>query len=308
LEIRKTDAPVLKARDLVQVKEMGNITELRHMKFQPNQTIQKLDKDTYVVLDTGEIKDFQHATTRADNLISVAKSLKRLRELINTNVTHTQNCLWITLTYKENMTDPNRLYTDFKKFNLRLQHHILKNDLPRYEYIVAMEPQGRGAWHSHLLLIFDDRIAPFIPNNILFKIWKHGFTKTKSLNGIDNVGSYLTAYLGDMELSEAIENEALTDRVKEVVILNDRGEKQNKYYIKGARLKMYPKGFRLFRKSKGIKEPIIYEATNFEAIQKLKSSELTFEKTISLFDENTNFYNLINYRYYKKTHNSLQKE
>jgi hypothetical protein len=270
------------------------------MKFQPSQTVQKLDRNTYAVLDTGEIKEFDHGTTRADNLTSVAKSLKRLRELINTNVSDAQNCLWCTNTYKENMTDSNRLYTDFKKFNMRLQSYISKNKLPPYEYIVAMEPQGRGAWHAHLLLIFD-RKAPFIPNDKLSKLWKHGFTRIRALDNIDNVGAYLTAYLGDMELSESIKYGVLTDRAKEVVSLNDQGEKQSKYYIKGARLKMYPKGFRLFRKSRGIKEPIVYETTNSDALQKLKSHELTYEKTISLQDKNTNFYNIINYRYYRKS-------
>jgi hypothetical protein len=269
------------------------------MKFQPNQTIQKLDRNTYAVLDTGEIKEFEHGTTRADNLTSVAKSLKRLRELLNTNVIDSAKVRWITLTYKANMMDERRLYTDFKKFNMRLRRCLSKNNLPLYEYIVSMEPQGRGAWHAHLILIFTGK-APFIPNDTLSKLWKHGFTRIQSLDNVDNIGAYLTAYLGDMELSEAIKNGALNDRAKEVVTLNDQGEKQSKYYIKGARLKMYPKGFRLFRTSRGIKKPVTYETTNFEAMQKLKSSELTFEKTIILSDENTNYYNIINYRYYKK--------
>ncbi len=53
MEIKKVDDPTIKANDLICVMETGNITELRHMKFQPKQTIQKLDKDTYAIIETG---------------------------------------------------------------------------------------------------------------------------------------------------------------------------------------------------------------------------------------------------------------
>ena len=70
---------------------------------------------------------------------------------------------------------------------------------------MACEPQGRGAWHMHCIIIFDD-IAPFIPNNEIAKLWKQGFTKTTKLDNIDNIGAYLTAYLGDMEYDEFIKS------------------------------------------------------------------------------------------------------
>ena len=44
----------------------------------------------------------------------------RLRDLLNTNIADPSHCRWVTLTYKENMTDPKRLYTDFDKFNKRM--------------------------------------------------------------------------------------------------------------------------------------------------------------------------------------------
>ena len=76
----------------------------------------------------------------------------------------------------------------------------LKNDY-KIEYIVACEPQSRGAWHMHLIIIFD-RLAPFIPNATIETLWEQGFTKTTRLENIDNIGAYLTAYLGDMEYNE----------------------------------------------------------------------------------------------------------
>ena len=64
-----------------------------------------------------------------------------------------------------------------------------------------MEPQGRGAWHAHLVMIFDDK-APYIDNKFMADTWGHGFTTTKKLEDVDNVGAYLTAYLGDMDMLE----------------------------------------------------------------------------------------------------------
>ncbi|QOX64223.1 hypothetical protein FRZ06_13180 [Anoxybacterium hadale] len=299
MKIENVENPLIKANDFVKVKEMGNFTEVTYSKFNSRQTIQKLNANEYAVLDTGEIKSFNHSETRADDLSSVSKSLKKLRELICANVTDTRKCLWICLTYSENNSDPYRLYTDFKKFNIGLKRYIHKNNLPDYEYLVAMEAQSRGSLHAHLLLIFDKK-APFIPNDTIAALWKQGFCKTKSLKNVDNVGAYLSAYLGDLSLDDAIKNNVLNDNIKEIVTTNERDEKESKFYVKGARLRMLPKGFRLFRKSKGIKEPVIYETTNFEAMQKLESSELTFEKTIQLINENTNYYNVFNRRYYKK--------
>ena len=96
----------------VTVKEMGNITEVRFMTNEMGAVIQKIDKDRYRNLITGQVLEYKHGSSRGDSVKNVAQSLKRLREIINTNVTDTKKCLWATLTYAENMTDHKRLYED----------------------------------------------------------------------------------------------------------------------------------------------------------------------------------------------------
>jgi hypothetical protein len=44
----------------VRVKRTGNIVEIRMMSRNTPQTIQKIDKDSYVVVDTGEVRKFNH--------------------------------------------------------------------------------------------------------------------------------------------------------------------------------------------------------------------------------------------------------
>ncbi len=121
----------------------------------------------------------------------------------------------------------------------RFRRYLKKHGHPPVEYIAAAEPQGRGAWHLHVLLLFSEK-APFIPNAHMAKLWGQGHTKTKSLKGVDNPGLYLTAYLGDMELAEAAMSGATRGRLGEVETVDEHGQRQKKAIIKGARLHLYP--------------------------------------------------------------------
>lgn len=259
----------------------------------PAITIEKLSADLYADKRTGEVKEFQHHDSRAADKASVAQSLRKLRDLINANLENPESALWVTLTYRENMTDPARLYEDYRRFWQRFKYYLGKRGHPSAEYVIAIEPQGRGALHAHCLFLFPGK-APFIPNADMARIWGHGFTKTKSLNGIGNPGLYLTAYLGDMELSESVS--AGTFQAKRLTQSKDK----RKAVVKGARLKLYPPGFNLYRFSRGVKRPEVWQTTEQEAQAEIKGMPLTYEKTISITDEGGTTRNIINYRTYTK--------
>ena len=81
--------------------------------------------------------------------------LKFFSETLNIiNVTDTEKVTWLTLTYAENMQDYNRLYEDYRKFNMRMKYYCKKNNLPSYEYIAVCEPQARGACYREILQNF----------------------------------------------------------------------------------------------------------------------------------------------------------
>lgn len=284
----------------VTVKLCGNMIEVRHSVYGPPEiTIEKLDADSYVDLRTGAIELFQHATSRAEDKASVAQSLRNLRDIINANLTDPATALWVTLTYRENMRDTQRLYEDFHAFIKRFRRYLKKQGRLACEYITAAEPQGRGAWHLHVLLLFPEK-APFIPNAHMAKLWGHGFTKTKSLQGVDNPGLYLTAYLGDMELTEAVTSGTQRGRLGEIEAEDEQGHKQKKAIIKGARLHLYPSGFNLYRCSRGVKRPEMLHMTEGEAQEIIKDVPLTYEKTIAVTDSQGQTLNIINYRQYNK--------
>ena len=59
----------------------------------------------------------------------------------------------LTLTYRENMTDRERMKRDFDVFMKRLRRAV-----PDVEYICVFERQKRGAWHAHIAV---RRVLPF---------------------------------------------------------------------------------------------------------------------------------------------------
>lgn len=259
----------------------------------PEITIEKLNADLYTDKTTGEVKAFQHHTSRAEDTGSVSQSLRKLRDLINANLENPEHALWVTLTYRENMTDSARLYEDYRRFWQRFKYHLNKAGQPPAEYIIAAEPQGRGAWHLHCLFLFPDK-ASFIPNADMARIWGHGYTKTQSLKGIENPGLYLTAYLGDMEVTEAVsEGQFKAGRLRE-------SRDKSKAVIKGARLHLYPPGFNLYRCSRGVKRPEVLHMSEGEAQEIIGTAPLTYEKTIAVTDNEGQTVNIINYRTYTK--------
>ena len=306
MEVKKLDSCPIKNPCLpIKVKEMGNITELTYMEHRnTKQTIQMLPgvnengKKEFVDLSSGEVRECNSYDSRLDNKKGLRKTFSLARDLINTNVVDVSNVRWITLTYALNMIDTKQLYSDFKKFNQRFKWFCSKNNYGVPEYIVFMEPQGRGAWHAHLLYIWDFK-APYIPNDELYSIWGQGWTKIKKLDNVDNVGAYLTAYLGDMEYEEYIDSYNLTgyEEIK-VVDVEEEGVKLTKRYIKGARLKLYPPNFNMIRYSRGIKKPTSYLTSQEFAEKKVSSAKLTYESTFALSDSSSDFTNVINKRYY----------
>lgn len=288
--------------DLVSLKKMGNIYEICYLQKKNYQIkTQLLDKDHYMYFDTGEIFECNHIDNRAESKFQVGQSLKRLREYINTNVVDTNKCKWITLTYAKNMQDTKQLYNDFKRFMTRFKRRFKDYNI---EYIVACEPQSRGAWHMHLILIFD-KVAPFIPNATIENLWEQGFTKTTKLDDIDNIGAYLTAYLGDMEFTkeniQELEKQGLKlsqIALKEVNEIEGKKLKEPKSFIKGGRLYMYPPKFNLYRISRGIKKPIKEYHSYHIAKEKAGLQLPTYSKGIKLSDTDNSFENIIIYEYY----------
>lgn len=277
---------------IVTMTKTNHIIEVQYLEKCNNQlNIKRLDNENYIVLSTGEQKKFKKSNKRLDNLNSFRQTFKKLRYLINNNFTGLKNELFVTLTYAENMTDTKRLYFDLKNFLKRLRYEY--RHLSKIDYIIVIEPQKRGAWHAHILLKFIDVENIYIENKDMAKIWGFGFVNVRAIStmGVDNIGAYLTAYLTDLPVDNI--NDKKFDKFKNNIHLK---KVNNKYYLKGERLKLYPKGMNFYRCSRGIKYPDRFKIPYSDIKKYVGDSKPTYSflKTFKTDD----FDNLILYEYY----------
>lgn len=277
---------------IVTVTQMNHLTEIQYMeKMNRAVAIKKLNKDEYVNLATGEIKEYQHIENRSESYNSLRQTFKKIRYLINNNFTGKPNELFVTLTYAENMTDTNRLYADIKKFMMKLRYKY--NDVSDIDYLSVIEPQGRGAWHIHMLLRFNALSSVFVPSHELAELWGHGFIKIERIQNVDNIGAYLSAYLADVELtSDNIYNAVTEDRE----IVEKEVDGVRKQFVKGGRLHMYPSGMNLYRKSKGITFPERKKMTYKNAKKIVGSGQPHYSKKYEI--ESDEFSNTIAFEQY----------
>ena len=240
--------PIVRISDRVEYvdRETGEVTdspsgtsecdELRYVRY-----VRKDDGLTYV----GRVR----SATRMSNIRSVRNRCNEFKWLVRAN--ERQARLFVTLTYGENMTDTKRLYEDFRKFWQKMTRRF-----PWISgYLVAFEPQERGAWHAHLILLSGRKV--FISNKVVHRLWGHGFTKTKSCVSVRMLGEYLTSYL---------------------VNVKDGNDTK-----KGARLSLYPANFQFLRHSRGI---LRHACRTFEgyacAVPDLNTWELAYDYQHSL--------------------------
>ena len=266
-QVKCVAAPQIRQSSIVKLVRCGSVVaDMTYCAKTPVQGVKKLSKTHYVVLQTGEVREYTLTDTKQNE--SLRKTFNSLRQMINSNFNGSESELFLTLTYKENMQNPEQLYTDFKKFFMRLRYELDGRELA---YISIAEPQERGAWHLHILLKAKDGKILFIDNKKMQEIWANGWTETKRIDkNIDNLGAYFVAYFENTEVES--EHPGL--------IVN---AKKAKRYKKGGRLHLYPKGFRFFRCSRNIDKPVI-EKTTFEKVQ-AEYGKPIFEQAFELIED-----------------------
>ena len=266
----------------VKVIRCGNVIEVfasDRFPFKGGKRLPDTDEDevgvadlgdgTMVDLATGEIvdadgepvdraeRDVDADADRSMSIRSFKQTQAALRRIINANCYDPRRIKWITLTYDQKrfgiVRDPERVLRDLREYHRRMRRYAAAHGFA-VEYITVLEPQRSGAWHVHEILICTSGAMPFLDNNTtVARWWGKGFTTTKAVDNCDNLGAYLSAYLGDAEVEEG---DAPDPKAVEVELTDpETGEKQKKKFVKGARIKYYPRGFHLYRCSRGIERP-----------------------------------------------------
>lgn len=304
MRVRKMNQVDVKLHDLtkVKLKTAGNTSVVQFTAGNNKTcTVRNLLKDTYLDTRTGEVKQKKKSESRYQSPKSVRKSINRLMDLIRCNATDPAKCKWLTVTYKDVMTDGKQAFQDAKQFLRKLKRYLAKqNNLTTgqklFKYITVAEPQGEqhgNSWHLHILLIFDDT-APFIENETIAGLWGNGITSTHKVFDGDGLALYFKAHLSDVEY----EDESTESDKKKPETVEKTVDGVSKQFIKGERLKYYPAGMNLYSSSRGMKKPVVEEMTNAEAMERVGDSELVYRETYAIGDKDKG--NLIDKRYYKK--------
>ena len=218
--------------------------------------IQKLSATEFLDKRTGEVRKFQINDKRTDNRYQLLKTFAEARNRINYNIQEPEKVMFLTLTYRENVQNTEKVYNDFKNFNKL----FLRPIYGQFEYITAMEPQGRGAWHLHVLLIFKDKL-PYFDAKTVRKAWGKGAVRLERIDSVENAGAYLSAYLTDTYN----ENEHMRE--------------------KHARLSKYPKQCHIFRWSKGIKKPPETRISQAEFEALLQNASVQYQTCFSITEK-----------------------
>ena len=98
---------------------------------------------------------------------------KRVRELCDIAI-HNSLSLFITITFKKNITDYELAKHEWELFLKRLKYRF-GDDI---KYIATHEKQKRGAYHFHILTTD----IGFVPESEMRAIWGNGFVKMKKIN------------------------------------------------------------------------------------------------------------------------------
>ena len=240
---------MIKLGQVVTAYIYGNTIEITSSNNHYVQSIVVLPQHQYLVIETGEIKVMDtKGMSRIDNLSSIKRTMRQLRRLISANFSGGKDELWVTLTYSKNINakhqdDTKIVYRDFKSFIRKVRSKIGK-----IEYITVLEPQASGRWHMHVLFKTNDNSRLYVKNSVMEKLWGKGFTSTKRLSNRDNVAAYVMAYVTNLRID------------------NGMSKKRD---IKGERIYLYPKGTKIYRRSKGIVDPKTIKATTKRKLNKV---------------------------------------
>ena len=102
--------------------------------------------------------------TKADNLISLKKSKKKVTLLAKKNFPYFSLCA--TMTYEEPEFVLKKVQKDFSKFKDKVRYRF-----PNFKYLAVYEPHEKGDWHIHMVYAN----AKGLTRDLLQKLWGHGF-------------------------------------------------------------------------------------------------------------------------------------
>ena len=127
--------------------------------------IRKINKYTYVELDTGEIKEYKLNAYKS--IKGLRKSMSNLKYILKNNFSGAENELFMTLTSSNGISTIKEIKSKFQVFWRKL-----KNKYKDLEFVAVFEQNSEHtSWHMHLILKAVHHEKLTIPNKEVEALW-----------------------------------------------------------------------------------------------------------------------------------------
>lgn len=122
------------------------------------------------------------------------RARREVRRLVNANIGRYGDeftTKFVTLTFREHVTDLKQANYEFTKFIKRLNYNIFNTNKSHVKYLVVPEFTKIGRVHYHAIFFN----IPYVKADLLAAIWGNGFIKINKIDNVDNVGAYVCKYM-----------------------------------------------------------------------------------------------------------------
>lgn len=232
---RESNSHYISADKIVYRTDLGNSSKIVSMSNNSTSgsCIKKLSKYEYIDTRTSEIK--QYDLDKPTDIKDVKRKVRKYEEIVMYNFQGGKNELFITLTCRDKITDLKVIKDRYKEFLENIQ-----KDYNNLECIALFETTSNSYWHIHLFLKYVDtsKVLTIPHQDLLNKYWCYGYVHIiRNFNTFKNLG-------------------------------HSKDSRQEKL----ERLTNFPKGCRMYSKTRGIKTPP-REKKQFKDCPEFKSSD-----------------------------------
>lgn len=248
---KESNSHYISADKMVYRTDLGNSSKIVSMSHQntSGSCIKRIDKYRY--LDKRDNKIKYYDLDKPVNIKDVKRKVRKYEEIVIYNFQGGKNELFITLTCRDKITDLKVIKDRYKEFLENIQ-----TDYKGLECIALFETTSNSYWHIHLFLKYVDtsKVLTIPHQDLLNKYWTYG-----AVHIIRNFNTFKS--LGHSKDSRQEKLERLTN---------------------------FPKGCRMYSKTKGIKTPP-KEMKAFKDCPEFKSSDysITSAETYMVRNEET---------------------
>lgn len=122
------------------------------------------------------------------------RARKDVRRTVNANIGQYGDefrAKFVTLTFKEHITELSQANYEFMKFIKRLNYEMYGTKKANIKYTAVPEFTKAGRVHYHVIFYN----LPYIKADKVADIWGNGYIKINAIENVDNVGAYVSKYM-----------------------------------------------------------------------------------------------------------------